>query len=337
MYRTVVVALLALSASARLHDLEKKVTINDLELFNGFQKFAETYNKQYASVEEARERFEIYKANHLQLQVYQQYEQGTATYGETQFMDLTPEEFRTQVLSNVQKDPLAPHRPLNDEELKALKDDAPAEFDHREAGLVTHVKKQGDCGSCWAFAATGNIEGLWKKKTGELFSLSEQQLVDCDKKDKGCQGGYMLPAFEEIIRLGGLVKEEEYPYKGLDGECQLENKKIAAYINDSLQLPEDEEKIKQYLVSSGPIAVGINAIPLQFYHRGIHHPLKFFCDPQGLNHGVLLVGYGEERGKPFWIVKNSWGDRWGEKGYFRLFRGQNVCGVAGYATTAIIN
>ncbi|CAD5208692.1 unnamed protein product [Bursaphelenchus xylophilus] len=337
MYRTVVVALLALSASARLHGLEKKVTINDLELFNGFHKFAETYDKQYASVEEARERFEIYKANHLQLQVYQQYEQGTATYGETQFMDLTPEEFRTQVLSNVQKDPLAPHRRLTDEELNALDDKVPRSLDHREAGLVTPVKNQGSCGSCWAFSVTGNIEGLWKKKTGELVSLSEQELLDCDKKDEGCDGGMMLSTYEEIIRLGGLVKEEDYPYKGASGKCLLDNKKVTAYINDSLQLPEDEEKIKQYLVSSGPISVGINANPLQFYRGGIHHPPKFFCSPKGMNHAVLLVGYGEENEKPFWIVKNSWGDRWGEKGYFRLYRGENVCGVAGYATSAILH
>ncbi|CAD5205990.1 unnamed protein product [Bursaphelenchus okinawaensis] len=336
MYRTVVLALLALSVSARLHGLEKQVTINDLEFFNKFQSFAETHQKTYASVEEARERFEIYKANHLQLQVYQQTEQGTAQYGETQFMDLTPEEFRSQVLSNIAKDPLAPQRRLTTEEIDSLVG-APETYDSRSEGLVTPVKNQGSCGSCWSFSVTGNIEGLWKKKTGELVSLSEQELVDCDKKDEGCDGGMMMWTYAEIIRLGGLVTEEDYPYTARGGACKLEGKQFAAYINDSLQLPENEDKIKEYLAKSGPISVGINANPLQFYYGGIHHPAKFFCNPKGMNHAVLLVGYGSENGKPFWIVKNSWGGSWGEKGYFRLYRGENVCGVAGYATTAIIN
>ncbi|CAD5208691.1 unnamed protein product [Bursaphelenchus xylophilus] len=336
MYRTIVLALLALTASARLQGLEKKVTINDLALFNKFATFAETFDKTYASVEQAHERFQIYKANYLQLQVYQQYEQGTAEFGETQFMDMTPEEFRTQVLTNINIDEVAPVKKLTAEDLAHLKTDLPELHDWREQGHVTPVKNQGSCGSCWAFSVTGNIEGVWKKKTGELVSLSEQELVDCDVKDQGCNGGYMTWTYNEIIRIGGLVKEDDYKYTGRGGACQVDKYEFAVYINDSVQLPEDEKKIQEYLFQSGPISVGINANPLQFYSGGIHHPPKFFCNPKGVNHAVLLVGFGEEGGKPYWIVKNSWGTGWGEKGYFRLYRGENVCGVNTLATSALI-
>ncbi|CAD5205991.1 unnamed protein product [Bursaphelenchus okinawaensis] len=336
MFRNAVLALLVLSVSARLHGLEKHVTINDLEVFNKFQSFAETHQKTYTSVEEAHERFQIYKSNHLQLQVYQQVEQGTAQYGETQFMDLTPEEFRTQVLSNINAAEVAPVKRLTVDELANLEVTLPTAKDFRSEGLVTPVKNQGSCGSCWSFSVTGNVEGQWKKKTGELVSLSEQELVDCDRKDHGCNGGYMTWTYNEIIRLGGLVKEEDYKYTAVEGKCKIDQYDFVAYINDSIHLPANEQKIQQYLFNHGPVSIAVNANPLQFYGGGIHHPPKMFCNPKALNHALLLVGYGEEEGKPFWIVKNSWGTGWGEEGYFRLYRGENVCGVAELATSAII-
>ncbi|CAD5208695.1 unnamed protein product [Bursaphelenchus xylophilus] len=336
MYRAVLLALLTLSASARLHGLEKKVTINELELFNGFQNFTKTFDKNYASLEEAFQRYQVYKANQLRLQELQQSEQGTATYGETQFMDLTPEEFRTFYLSNITVDSI-PMRKLTVEELKELKSDAPTSLDHRQNGFVTGVKDQGKCGACWAFSVVGNIEGLWKKKSGDLVRLSEQELVDCDRRDKGCQGGNMLVTYSEIIRLGGLVKEEDYPYKGRNERCNLERNQIVAKIDSFVHINQNEETIKQYLYEHGPISVGINANPLQYYSRGVFHPTSSRCSPRGLNHAVTLVGYGVDGKDPYWLVKNSWGTRWGENGYFRIYRGANVCGIAAFATSAVIN
>lgn len=144
--------------------------------------------------------------------------------------------------------------------------------------------------------------------------------------------------FREIERLGGLETESDYPYlQHKQSSCKLDKDKIVAYINGSVVLPKDEKKIMVYLAKNGPLSVGINATPLQFYNGGIHHPWKFFCNKDGMNHAVLLVGYGEEKGTPFWVVKNSWGTGWGEHGFFRLYRGDNTCGIAELVTSAVIN
>ncbi|CAD5208694.1 unnamed protein product [Bursaphelenchus xylophilus] len=336
MFRTAAVfTVLFVFVAARLHGLEKEVAIQDLQLLNQFQGFAQTYNKKYDSLEEARERFQIYKANQLQVQYFQQLEQGTAEFGENKFMDMTDEQFEQNVLSTIIKDPLAVSKKLALADIETS-EELPQSHDWRDHGLVNRVKDQEQCGSCWAFSVVGNIEGQWKRKTGELISLSEQELVDCDFKDLACKGGEMNWAYGEIIRIGGLVKEEDYEYVGQKCFCRVDEHPIVTYINDSLQLPANEEAIRQYLFKNGPISIGLNAKTLKHYKHGIHHPFQFLCKPEDTNHAVLLVGYGEESGKPYWLLKNSWGESWGEKGYFRVFRGKNVCGVAEYATSAII-
>ncbi|XP_064623836.1 cathepsin F-like [Lineus longissimus] len=295
-----------------------------------FQSFKMKFNKIYASKEEELRRFRIFQENMIKARKIQSMEMGTARYGATKFSDLTEEEFRKNYLSPAWK---------ADNTMKKAKTPnivAPDAFDWRDHNVVTEVKNQGSCGSCWAFSTTGNIEGQWALKKKNLVSLSEQELVDCDKVDQGCNGGLPSQAYKEIIRLGGLEGETDYPYKGRNDKCAMERSKVKVYINDSVTISTDEAQMATWLAANGPISIGINANAMQFYFGGISHPWKIFCSPENLDHGVLIVGYGLKGSEPYWIVKNSWGPTWGEKGYYLVYRGAGVCGLNRMPTSAVV-
>nr|CAD1844801.1 unnamed protein product [Ananas comosus var. bracteatus] len=156
--------------------------------------------------------------------------------------------------------------------------------------------------------------------------------VEKDECDNGCNGGLMTNAYRYLMQAGGLEEERSYPYTGKQGECKFNKDKIAVRIANFTNIPLDEDQIMANLVRRGPLAVGLNAAFMQTYIRGVSCPL--ICPKKWVNHGVLLVGYGS-RGfsilrlgyKPYWIIKNSWGEHWGENGYYRLCRGHNICGI----------
>jgi len=231
------------------------------------------------------------------------------------------------------------------EELTAKHSDpAPDSFDWREKGAVNPVKNQGGCGSCWAFSAIGNIEGQYFRKTGSLIRFSEQQLVDCDKVDEGCNGGLMESAFKHLSENGGVMLEDDYQYAGFDDDCKFEQTKAKAGIASwKFAKSQDEGEIKQMLYETGPLAVALNATPLQFYFFGVFDPwFQLICDPASLNHGVVIVGYGRTKNmvfpdKDYWIVRNSWSSWWGESGYFRIVRGSGACGINTYVISAEVS
>uniref|UniRef100_A0A674CGY4 Cathepsin F n=1 Tax=Salmo trutta TaxID=8032 RepID=A0A674CGY4_SALTR len=308
--------------------------VDSVELLGQFKEFMVRYNRTYSSQEEADRRLRVFHENLKTAEKLQSLDQGTAEYGVTKFSDLTEEEFRTLYLN-----PLLSQQNLQQSMKPAAmpRGPAPPSWDWREHGAVSPVKNQGMCGSCWAFSVTGNIEGQWFAKTGKLVSLSEQELVDCDTVDQACGGGLPSNAYEAIEKLGGLETETDYSYTGKKQSCDFTTDKVIAYINSSVELSKDENEIAAWLAENGPVSVALNAFAMQFYRKGVSHPLKIFCNPWMIDHAVLLVGYGERQGKPFWAIKNSWGEDYGEQGYYYLYRGSRLCGINKMCSSAIVN
>ncbi|CAF4798014.1 unnamed protein product [Pieris macdunnoughi] len=306
-----------------------------------FFDFITTYRPEYIDDHsEMAKRFEIFKNNVKTIHELNVNERGTARYAVTRFTDLSYEEFSNKYLGlkpGLRDQNQIPFRMAEIPDVKI-----PDKFDWRAYGAVTEVKNQGSCGSCWAFSVTGNVEGQWKIKTGELLSLSEQELVDCDKLDEGCNGGLPDNAYRAIEQLGGLEAENDYPYEGVDDKC-LYNKTLSrVHISGALNISSNETDMAKWLTQNGPISIGINANAMQFYVGGVSHPWRMLCSPKNLDHGVLIVGYGVKdyplfhKHLPYWIVKNSWGTSWGEQGYYRVYRGDGTCGVNLMASSSIV-
>ena len=260
---------------------------------------------------------------------------GLHTYdlGINEFSDLTHEEFLAYYTAK-----MAPHQLL-----KTIKkvdvSDLPETVDWRDKGVVTDVKNQGQCGSCWSFSTTGSIEAAHAQATGELIALSEQQLVDCDRVDHGCSGGLMDNGFDYVMRVGGLVSEESYPYTAMDiAMCKFDKDNIVANISGYQDIEQGSETDLQKAVAEvGPVSVGIDASHRSFqsYHSGVYNPTE--CSSYMLDHGVLAVGYGQDEGMDYWLVKNSWGPSWGLDGYIKMVRNQdNTCGIATMASYPIV-
>ncbi len=220
----------------------------------------------------------------------------------------------------------------------------PDHVDWRDKGVVSAVKRQGKCGSCYTFSTTGAVEahhaiqfGTWKTP-----ELAEQQILDCatDFDNHGCNGGLPSHAFEYIHYAGGLSREFAYPYRaeasGDNSRCSFDGGKNATSVGartmGSFNITEnDEDSIREIVANIGPVAVAFQVVDdFRLYKKGIYSSDKCQSGSKDVNHAVLIVGYGQapETGKPYWIVKNSWGDDWGEEGYFRIARGKNMCGIA---------
>ena len=323
MRTALIIALIALASCA----IDKE----EQQDFLKFQEFCAKYGKNYESLQEYLARFKIFRQN---LRRMEDRANANAMFieGVTKFSDLTPNEFRRTYL-NLDVNVL---NTIHFEEAEPiLHFGAEENFDWLET--LNPVKNQGSCGSCWAFSTVANLEGLYYIKYGQHKRFSEQMLVDCDTSDSACNGGLMEYTFEWIKSNGGLMLESDYAYTGKKGTCKSDSSKYAVKVTGYTKLSSDDETdILNYLVETGPLAIAVNADPLQNYISGIASYSKSTCDPSGINHAVNLVGYGVENGTKYWLVRNSWGADWGEDGYFRMLRGSGTCGINTYITSATI-
>ncbi|XP_034001735.1 cathepsin K [Trematomus bernacchii] len=327
------VCVLLLAASALSH-------LDEAALDSQWEDWRSTHRREYNGLGEEGIRRAIWEKNMLMIEAHnQEAALGMHSFelGMNHLGDMTSEEVNEK-MTGLLLPPTNGQRSFTmafDEKLPKL----PKSLDYRKKGMVTPVKNQGSCGSCWAFSSAGALEGQLAKTTGKLMDLSPQNLVDCVKENSGCGGGYMTNAFTYVEDNGGIDSEEAYPYVGEDQPCRYNSSGMAAQIKGYKEVPVgDERALAVALFKAGPISVGIDAGlgTFQFYQRGIYYDRN--CNKDDVNHAVLAVGFGvNSKGRKFWIVKNSWSDTWGKQGYILMARNRdNLCGIANLASYPVM-
>ncbi|KAI3714500.1 hypothetical protein L6452_21455 [Arctium lappa] len=299
-----------------------------------FARFAHRYGKKYETSDEMKQRFSIFVES---LETIRSHNKKGLSYtlGVNEFADMTWEEFSKQKLGAAQ------HCSATRKGNHKLTDVVlPLTQDWRKVGIVSPVKNQGSCGSCWTFSTTGALEAAYAQAHGKSVSLSEQQLVDCagDFNNFGCNGGLPSQAYEYIKYNGGLDTEEAYPYTGKDGVCKYSSENAAVQVLDAVNITMGaEDELKHAVGVVRPVSVAFQVIStFRLYTGGVFTSDVCGSDPMDVNHAVVAVGYGVEDGVPYWLIKNSWGADWGLNGYFKMEMGKNMCGVATCASYPIV-
>jgi len=292
--------------------------------------FKKQFNKQYTSAGEEDYRRSVWEQRVSRINRHNlEHDLGLHTYtqGVNEYSDLTSEEHRHYLMGTslqyIKEDDMNNTEPFVVPFGFKPKDSV----DWRDAGAVTKIKNQGSCGSCWAFSAAGALEGMNAIHGGGLIDLSTQNLVDCVTAASGCGGGWMPDAFKYVKKNDGIDSWDSYPYEEKEGSCRYSAGSKAASCSGLVRVPKGESAMKDAVASAGPVSTAIDANHDSFmsYKSGIYSEPA--CTT-AISHAILAVGYGDG----YWLVKNSWGESWGEKGYVRIARGSNMCGIEDYGS-----
>jgi C1A family cysteine protease len=294
-----------------------------------FEDFKAKFGRHYPNAQEESYRHKVFRES-LTLIDAENAKGKSYTLGVTNFADLTFDEWRSQYLTgyipSAKKTSLGAFRaPAGFE--------APDSVDWTAKGAVTPVKNQAQCGSCWSFSTTGALEGASVIAGRPLTSLSEQNILDCDKGGNKCQGGSMDQAFDWVAQ-NGLLSEADDSYKCADqasttcksSTCPTGGSKVLAVGDVTGHTDVDQtEGALEAAVAKQPVSVAIEADQNVFQHYTGGVLTNEACG-ENLDHGVLVVGYGTDKGQKYWKVKNSWGTTFGEQGYIRIERGASQTG-----------
>tara|TARA_B100000886_G_scaffold340536_1_gene310966 strand:- start:6473 stop:7432 length:960 start_codon:yes stop_codon:yes gene_type:complete len=297
-----------------------------------FENYIRKHNRFFDTLEDFKYRFEVFSDNMKFIEHHNSLGLNS-TLGLTPYADFTHEEYKNKLFRF--------RGPLFNKcsKFELTENNLPSSWDWRNKNAVTDVKDQGQCGSCWSFSATGAIEGAWSINNNELISLSEQQLVDCSSSygNHGCHGGLMDGAFEYVMD-NGICSEEEYSYVAKKENC--EQCTTVVELSGCSDVDPNNEIVLKNAVYTTPVSVAIEADTREFqlYKSGV---ITGDSCGTNLDHGVLIVGYGEDNGVKYWLVKNSWSTSWGDNGYVKIERTDStntpgVCGIASQPSFPIV-
>lgn len=306
---------------------------------NHIRKFAASRQNTRTNAE-VKYRFQNYKKNAKLIKEHNRKDTGYRLE-ENEFMTMSPEERKLRTgLANVTS---AVHkRSLSSRSRLQLREVAPETFDHRNYDRVTPVVNQGECGSCWAYGTVYPLEAAVAMLSDQpAVALSVQEILSCafeDEKDRnGCDGGWYMDGWDYVKTSGRLAADAEIPYLELDMTCEPNIENTANAFKDYRvvewdRVPMGDDASLMLFSSKHVLGIAVESIGLLFYGSGLFR--DDYCEtPAAVDHAMTMVGYDKEA----WIVKNSWGEEWGNLGYVRMSRAiENHCGISDYAYFPIV-
>ncbi|XP_030379623.1 cathepsin L1 [Scaptodrosophila lebanonensis] len=306
----------------------------------GFENFKKANNKNYARVYDEIRSYKAYEENQKVVEEHnKRFQSGECSFrlATNTLADMNTDSYLKGYLRLLksQRQPNSTEENAADIVGSPLMSNLPESLDWRTKGFVTEPQNQQSCGSCYAFSIAQSIEGQVFKRTGRILSLSVQQIVDCSVSfgNQGCTGGSLRNTLRYLQSTGGIMRSKDYKYTARKGRCQFVRELAVVNVTSwAILPPNDENAIQAAVTHIGPVAVSINATPktFQLYSDGVYDDPA--CSSDTVNHAMLVIGYG----KDYWILKNWWGEKWGERGYMKLRKGRNLCGVANYAAYAVV-